>query len=83
MRMTDRQIALSMMYMENPDRSYIMGLLPPGKVNRIREELTMHGRLAIGYPQYAAAVEAVLEGLSPGGNGGRFRSYLRPRRYVR
>jgi hypothetical protein len=83
MRLTDREIALSMMYMENPDRSYMMALLPPGKVRRIREELALQQRLTIRYDQYVSAVQSVLDGLGDSASGQRFRSYLRPRRYSR
>ena len=83
MRLTDREIALAMMYMENPDRSYLMALLPPAKVRRIREELLLQERLTIRYDQYVSAVQSVLDGLTENGSGQRFRSYLRPRRTSR
>jgi hypothetical protein len=78
MRLGDREIALAMMYMENPDRTALLALLPAAKVRRIREEMALHRRLAIRHEQYLAAIERVLEGLADGAPGG-FRSYLRPR----
>ncbi len=79
MRLGDREIALSMMYMADTDRAALLGLLPQPKIHRISQELALHRRLAIRYDQYTAAVEAVLASLEERGRRV-FRSYLRPRR---
>ena len=47
MRAGDREIALSMMYMEDRDRGFLFSLLPAAKARRVREELTLQGRLKV------------------------------------
>ena len=80
MRVSDREIALAMMYMEDRDRGYLFSLLSQKKVSRIREELTLHSRLRITYDQYNKAVSAIIEALESGGKSGQLKSYLRPRK---
>jgi DNA-binding transcriptional ArsR family regulator len=79
MRLGDREIALSMMYMRDRDRAELLALLPDPKARRILAEIALHRRLVIRYDQYVAAVEHVLAGLEERSRGA-FRSYLRPRR---
>lgn len=80
MRTSDREIAMAMMYMDNPDRNYLLSLLPRPKARRVGEELRLHQRLTIRYDQYAAAVDGMMASLDPGGRPSSFRSYLRPKR---
>jgi hypothetical protein len=79
LRLGDREIALSMMYMRDRDRGALLGLLPAPKTRRIAEEIALHRRLAIRYDQYVAAVDAVLAALEARARTV-FSSYLRPRR---
>ncbi len=80
MRSCDRQIALSMMFMAEDDRAFLLSLLPAAKVRRIREELQLQNRLKITYDQYKKAVTALIEGVMSDRAGDSVRSYLRPLR---
>ncbi len=80
MGMTDREIAVSMMYMEDTDRDYLLNLLAPAKARRVEEERRMHRRLNIRYDQYLKTVENVIRKMQGRGGADRFRSYIRPRR---
>ena len=78
LRMTDREIAVSMMFMEENDRNSIFDILSSRKRNRVKEELLLHQRLRINYNQYLTVIEHVVQQLTrehikPGS-----RSYLRP-----
>ncbi len=79
MRLGDREVALSMMYMRDRDRGELLALLPPPKARRVHDEMVLHRRLVIRYDQYVAAVGVVLASLQES-RPGAFRSYLRPRR---
>ncbi len=79
MRLGDREIALSMMYMGDRDRADVLELLPEAKTRRVVAEMSLHRRLVIRYDQYVTAVEHVMAGLGDRSPGA-FRSYLRPRR---
>jgi hypothetical protein len=79
-RIGDREIALSMMYMRDPDRNAILACLPRPKADRVREELVLHRRLRITYQDYLRAVELVSDSVSGTGGKRALGSYLRPRR---
>ncbi len=78
MRAGDREIALSMMYMEDSDRTFFFSLLPAVKVKRIREELALQQRLKITYDQYKKAITALTETIGMERGGDSIRSYIRP-----
>ena len=80
MRSGDREIALSMMYMEDSDRANFFSLLPAAKVKRIREELSLQQRLKITYDQYRKAITALTETLGSDRGGESIKSYIRPAR---
>lgn len=80
MRAGDREIALSMMYMDDRDRTFFFSLLPAAKVKRIREELTLQQRLKITYDQYRKAITALTEAIGSERGGGSIKSYIRPTR---
>ena len=79
-RVGDREIALAMRYMRDPDRTMVLSHLPPAKTRRIREELRLHTRLRITYADYLKAVELVSDGISGSRGRGSLGSYLRPHR---
>ena len=83
MRITDRELALSMMYMEQRDREAIFDLLSTGKVKRIREELSLHDRLQIRYAHYRTAIDHVIQILNHEKKSYSLKSYLKPRHYRR
>ena len=78
MRSGDRLIALSMMFMAEADKEFLLSLLPLAKVQRIREELLLQRRLKITHDQYKKAVAAVYEGVARDRGSDTARSYLRP-----
>ena len=82
MSTTDREIAISMMYMTDIDRSRLFGFLSKVKSRRIQEELNLHARLSICYKDYLKAIDHVVAKLENTGARSRFQSYLRPRRGV-
>ena len=79
MRLGDREIALSMMYMRDRDRVALLALLPAPKARRVAEEIALHRRLVIRYDQYVSAVSAVVAALEARARTV-FASYLRPHR---
>lgn len=76
----DREIALSMMYMDDKDRAYLFSVLSAVKQKRIHEELALHARLRISYQQYRMALRSVMAVLTGTGVGG-LKSYLKPVKY--
>ncbi len=82
MSISDREIAVAMMYMEDRDRNRVLAVLSPVKSRRIQEELRLHERLTIQYDDYVKAVQEVMRRLESGQQKSRFKSYLRPRRNV-
>jgi hypothetical protein len=80
MRSGDRLIALSMMFMTDSDKEFLLSLLPVAKVRRIREELQLQRRLKITYEQYKKAVKTIYEGVTREGGSDSTKSYLRPLR---
>lgn len=78
MTASDREIALSMMYLKDHEREEILALLPQKKATRIREELALHNRLRIRYDQYKETIEHLLELLAKSGRRENMKSYLRP-----
>jgi hypothetical protein len=80
MAASDREIALSMMYLKDFEREELLALLPQKKATRIREELSLHNRLRIRYDQYKRTIEHLTEQLAKTGERENMKSYLRPYR---
>lgn len=80
LRTSDRELALSMMYLDDNERASILSMVSMQKERRIQEELTLHERLHITYKQYRIAIEHVIEKLMTARGNSSFKSYLRPRR---
>lgn len=74
----DRDLAMAMMYLSDPDKDYILGFLSPKKVHRIREELALQKQRRITYNQYQIAIDHVVNSLSSSGNKTSLKSYFRP-----
>lgn len=79
MRVADREIAVSMMFMQDQGRERILGLLAAKKSRLIREEFGFQKHLAVSYSQYLKAIENVIAQLRHGSGAPPLRSYLRPR----
>ena len=77
MRLSDRELAISMTYMEDTERDQLFAHLSANKATRVREKVTLQRQLRITVAQYRVVVNAVMVQLqSPGATG--TRSYLRP-----
>lgn len=79
MRISDRELAISILYLSKKDETFLLSFLPAVKQGRIKQEQGYLKRLNIRYPQYRTVIDDVilrLQGLS--GEG--IRSYVRPRK---
>lgn len=79
MRIADREIAISMMYMREHDMGFLLSLIAPAKAHRVREELALQRHLAVRYEQYRRTIANVIGQLERSGPVAPMRSYLRPR----
>lgn len=79
MRISDRELAVSMIYMEKKDITFLLSFLPPVKQNRVKQEQGYVDRLNLRYPQYRTVIDDVILRLK-GMSGDGIRSYIRPRR---
>lgn len=79
MRISDRELAICMLYLSETDELFLLSFLPSAKQNRIKQEQGYLKRLNIRYPQYRTVIDDVILRLQ-GMSGGGIRSYVRPRR---
>ncbi len=77
MRISDREIAVSLLYLEKEERAFILSFLGGAKKSRVQEEMEYTDRLRIRYPEYRLMIENVIKQIG-GSGGGPLRSYLRP-----
>jgi hypothetical protein len=80
MRISDRDLAISMLYMEDPDRMKIFMAVSKQKEIRVKEELTLNNKRKVTYKHYTLSVQAVISSLINSRTPGKTNSYLRPRR---
>ncbi len=80
MRVSDREIALSMRFLSQCDRAYLFSLVAAPKRRRIQDELALHKRLVIRPDQYQRTIDHLVELLGQERYSGSIRSYLRPLR---
>ncbi|MCF7927574.1 MAG: hypothetical protein K9L68_00665 [Spirochaetales bacterium] len=78
MRIQDRSLALSMLYLQKTDRELLFSKLGKSKQTRVREELGFQEHLRITYAQYRLALDIVLSELGRASPGGGMKSYLKP-----
>ena len=83
MTLSDRELALAFLYVDETERGYALSLLSPEKRRRVREELILQERLSITPVQYKKTIESVIIKLKLLRRGGSFKSYLRPKNYRR
>jgi len=79
MRISDRELAICMIYLSEKDKIFLLSFLSSVKQNRIKQEQIYVKSLHLRYPQYRTVIDNVilrLQGLS--GEG--IRSYIRPRK---
>lgn len=79
----DREIALSMLYLSEGDRDFILSFLGQQKSERVREEWIFQKGVRITYSQYLQAVNNILDRFLSSGSGKMLKSYLRPVRRSR
>lgn len=79
LRLSDANLALSLIYMADWQQDYVLGFVGDAKRGRVRLELERQLRSRIIYDQYRRACEAVIGSLG-GGSGESVRSYYRPSR---
>lgn len=77
MRITDREIAISTIYMGDRERNVLLGFLGHVKRERVMQEIAYVEHLRLRYPQYQAVIEQVIAVVS-GRRDGSVRSYIRP-----
>ncbi len=79
MRVSDREIAFSLLFMEERDRDRILSLTGRVKAMRIREEVERIERSRYDYRQYEAATSLVIRAIE-GSTARAAKSYYRPTR---
>jgi len=77
MRLADRDIALSVLHLEEEEQSFVISFLGKTKRERVQQELSYIRRMRIQYDQYRSAMQRVLDTFRKGGGSSR-RSYIRP-----
>lgn len=79
MRITDRNLAICMLYMDDPDRNIVLDRLGKMKRERIKQELAYVQHLRLRYPQYKSVIEKVIVSIVAGKDVAP-QSYIRPLR---
>ncbi len=79
MRISDRELAISTIYMQEEDITFLLSFLPTVKQKRVEQEQGYVSRLNLRYPQYRTVIDDVILRLQ-GMSGDGIRSYVRPRR---
>lgn len=79
MKISDREIALSMLYMDQKEENIIFSLLSEQKNKRIKEELSYQKKLKINYKLYCDISENLLKKFKKNKNNKNQRTYIRPR----
>ena len=79
MRITDRELAICMLYMEADQRPAVLDVLGNVKRQRVLQEIGYVNHLRLRYPQYRTVIEKVI-GVLTGQDEGNIRSYIRPYR---
>lgn len=77
MRITDRELAICMLYMDEKERPRILTTLGNVKRQRVMQEIGYISHLRLRYPQYRVVIEKVI-GVLTGSEDGSIRSYIRP-----
>ncbi|MDA3948571.1 MAG: hypothetical protein PF508_05010 [Spirochaeta sp.] len=79
MRIGDKEIAMSLLFMADGEQDRIVNLLGRGKGTRVRDELTRQRHSRIADTTYETAVRTVIRALQ-GGRTEAPRTYYRPTR---
>ncbi|HDQ13260.1 MAG TPA: hypothetical protein ENN41_00395 [Sediminispirochaeta sp.] len=79
LRLSDRDLAISMLYLDEMQRNLVLSLLGNKKRERVEQEQRYVSRLRLTYSQYRVVIDRVNRYLEHGGQTG-LSSYIRPRR---
>lgn len=79
LRVSDRELAFSLLYMDNGERERVLSLIGGGKARRVSSELSRIERSRTDTRQYEIATSIVIRTLE-GGSTEAARSYYRPSR---
>ena len=79
MQISDRELAICMLYLSKSDVTFLLSFLPAIKQNRIKQEQSYLKRLNIRYSQYRTVIDNVILRLQ-GMAGVGIKSYVRPRK---
>ncbi len=80
MKIPDREIAVSLMTLDEREREVAFSLLSPVKVRRVKEELQYQEKLDISHDRYTKIVRKFLSYFEPGKKDYKNQSYIRPKR---
>ncbi len=80
MKIPDREIAVSIMALEDREKELFFSLLSPAKVLRLKEELQYQEKLDIRHDRYLKIVNKFLSYFEPGKKQFKNQSYIRPKR---
>jgi len=80
MKIPDREIAVSIMALDDREKELFFSLLSPAKVLRIKEELQYQEKLDIRHDRYLKIVNKFLSYFEPGKKQFKNQSYIRPKR---
>lgn len=79
MRLTDREVAVSLRFIDEEPRQNVMNLLPRAKAERIREEMRLlRGRIKVPPKKYSEIINHVIAVLQ-GRRRGNVSSYIKPK----
>ncbi len=81
MRISDREIAISLTYFSDEERSNLLEILSSVKRNRVLEELVLLKHLNISYMQYRTMIDHLIISLSSNINSTSIKNYLKPKKY--
>ena len=79
LRLSDQNLALSLIYMADWQHDFVLGFIGPAKQRRVRLEIERQMRSRIVYDSYLRAAQTVIDTLE-GETAARQRTYYRPHR---
>lgn len=80
MKVPDREIAVTIMTMNEMEKELLFSLIGPAKVKRIKEELGYQKKLDIRKDRYLKILNKFLSYFEAGNTQFKNRSYIRPKR---
>lgn len=79
MRLTDKEVAVSLRRIEAETREIVLNMMPPGKSDRIKEEMRLlRGRIRVPEAKYLQIINHVIAVLQ-GRSRGNVSTYIKPK----